>query len=113
MFKASKKLAAVAILAAGFSVLGARQASAAEVTVGLDTLLPGGSNAGGVVVGDKKYSGFSFSSSGSTVLNAADVEVMIMSEGSRHDLAFMFPELTASNGQRSDLVIGYRLDALG
>lgn len=111
MFKGIKTLAAAAVLAAG--VLGAKQAAAAEVTVGLDTLLPGGSNAAGITVGDKMYSGFTFSSSGSTVLNAADVEVMIMSEGNRHDLAFMFPDLTAANGQRSDLVIGYRLDALG
>jgi hypothetical protein len=110
MFKVCKKLAAVAVLAAGF--MGARQASAAEVTVGLDTLLPGGSNATGLVVGDKMYSGFTFSSSGSTVLNAADVDVNIMSSGNRHDLSFMF-NLTAANGQRSDLVIGYRLDALG
>ena len=113
MFKGCKKLAAVAVLAAGFTVLGARQAAAADVTVGLDTLLPGGSNASGVTVGDKLYSGFTFSSSGSTVLDAADVEVMITSEGNRHDLAFMFPDLTASNGQRSDVVIGYRLDVLG
>jgi hypothetical protein len=110
MFKGCKKLAAVAVLAAGF--LGARQASAAEVTVGLDTLLTGGSNAAGITVGDKLYSGFTLSSSGSTVLNASDIDVMISSEGNRHDLFFMF-DLTASNGQRSDLVIGYRLDALG
>ena len=111
MFKGFKKLAAVAVVAAGFGGV-ASTASAAEVTVGLDTLLPGGSNAGGLVVGDKKYSGFTFSSSGSTVLNPADVDVMIVSEGNRHDLAFLF-DLNASNGQRSDLVIGYRLDALG
>ena len=112
MFKGFKKLAAVAVLAAGFGGVAATNASAAEVTVGLDTLLPGGSNAGGLVVGDKRYSGFTFSSSGSTVLNPADVDVMIMSEGNRHDLAFLF-DLNASNGQRSDLVIGYRLDAIG
>ena len=111
MFKRIKQLAAAAFLAAG--VFGASSASAAEVTVGLDTLLPGGSNASGITVGDKLYSGFTFSSSGSTTLNPADVEVMIVSEGNRHDLAFMFPDLTASNGQRSDLVIGYRLDAIG
>ena len=112
MFNGCKKLAAAAVLAAGF--LGAaRQASAAELNVGLDTLLPGGSNVGGVVVGDKMFSGFTFSSSGSTVLRPQDVEVMIMSAGNRHDLVFMFPDLTAQNGQRSDLVIGYRLDALG
>jgi hypothetical protein len=110
MFKACKKVAAVAVLAAGF--LGARQASAADVTVGLDTLLAGGSNAAGITVGDKLYSGFTLSSTGSTVLNPADISVNIMSEGNRHDLSFMF-DLTASNGQRSDLVIGYRLDALG
>ena len=110
MFTGYKKLAAVVVLAAGFA--GARQASAAEVTVGLDTLLPGGSNASGITVGDKMYSGFTFSSSGSTVLNASDVDVMIGSDGNRHDLFVMF-DLTASNGQRSDLVIGYRLDAIG
>ena len=112
LFMSCKKLAAVAVLA-GITALGARQAAAAEVTVGLDTLLPGGSNASGLTVGDKLYSGFTFSSSGSTVLNPADVDVMIMSEGNRHDLILMLPELSASNGQRSDLVIGYRLDAIG
>ena len=110
MFKACKKVAAVAVLAAGF--VGAGRASAAEVTVSLDTLLAGGSNASGLVVGDKKYSGFTLSSTGSTVLNASEIDVMIASEGNRHDLFFMF-DLTASNGQRSDLVIGYRLDAIG
>ncbi len=110
MFKGCKKLAAVAVLAAGF--MSAKQASAADVAVGLDTLLAGGSNATGLIVGDKKFSEFTFSSSGSTVLRPQDVDVMIMSDGNRHDLTFLF-DLNAANGQRSDLVISYRLDALG
>ena len=110
MFKGFKKVAAVAVLAAGF--VGARQASAAEVTVGLDTLLAGGSNASGITVGDKMYSGFTFSSSGDTALNASDVDVMISSDGNRHDLFFMF-DLSANPGQRSDLVLGYDLNVLG
>jgi hypothetical protein len=115
MFNGCRKVAALAVIAAGF--FGARQASAADVTVGLETLLSGGSNEGGVTVGDKKFSGFTFSSSasgGATALRPEDVDVIIMSEGNRHDLTFMFDsDMTASNGQRADLVIGYRLDALG
>lgn len=110
MFNGCKKLAAAAVVAAG--IFGAGQASAAEVLVTLDDLLPGGAQEGGVTLGDKKYSGFTFSSSGSTVLRPEDVEILIMSDDNRHDMALMF-DLTAENGQRSDLVISYRLDATG
>jgi len=111
IFKSGKKLAAAALLAAA-AFAGAGKASAADVSVGLDTLMPGGSNAGGITVGDKRYSNFQFSSSGSTVLHPEDVDVMIMSSGNRHDLFFMFG-LSASGGQRSDLVLGYDLTVIG
>jgi hypothetical protein len=111
ILKSGKKLAAAALLAAA-AFAGAGKASAADVSVGLETLMPGGSNAGGITVGDKRYSNFQFSSSGSTVLHPEDVEVMIMSSGNRHDLFFMFG-LSASGGQRSDLVLGYDLTVIG
>ena len=109
--KGCRKLAAAAVVAAaGFA--GASGASAAEVTVGLETLMPGGANEGGITVTDKRYSNFQFSSSGTSVLRPQDVEVMIVTFENRHDLLFLF-DLTASDGERSDLVLGYDLTALG
>ena len=106
-----RKLAAVAVLAAaGFA--GASSASAAEVTVTLDTLLEGGSNADGVVIGDKRYSNFQFRTNDPTVLDPEDVEVLFIAEGLRHDLLFIFPDVTAMGGERYDLVFGYDLHVL-
>lgn len=106
-----RKLAAVAVVAAaGFA--GASSAAAAEVTVGLDSLLEGGSNSNGIVVGDKRYSNFQFRTNDPTVLTPAQVEVMIIGESSRHELLFLFPDVMAMNGERFDLVFGYDLHVL-
>ena len=118
MFQGGKKLAAVAVLAAGFATFASPRAYA-DVTVGLDTLVDDLSTpevdealTRGVTVGDKRYSNFQFRSSGSTVLTPDAVEVMVMESGNRHDLFFMF-DLEADPGERSDLVLGYDLTVLG
>lgn len=112
MVTGGKKFAAIAaVLAATFAAAGSASAGTAPMTITLDTLLDGGANDAGVTIGDKRYSDFVFSSSGSNAVDAADVEVMLGSEGLIHDVLFFF-DLNASAGQRSDMVIQYRLDVL-
>jgi hypothetical protein len=111
IFKRYGKLAAAAVVTAA-TFAGAGTASAQDVNVGLDTLLEGGANQGGITVGDKLYSNFVFSTSPSTNLRPEDVDVMIMSGGNRHDLFFMF-DLSASPGQTRDLVLGYDVTVTG
>lgn len=112
MFKRIKKAAAVAAvaLAAG---LGAQTASAgvAPATIGLDTLLEGGSNAGGITLGDKLYSNFFFSSTGQMTLAASDVEVIFAEENNSQFVAFLL-DLSASGTGVSDVVIQYDLTVL-
>ena len=107
MFKRYGKLAATAVVAAA-TFAGAGKAAAQE-SIGLDTLLD---NEEGIVVGDKRFSNFVFSTSPNTNLRPEDVDVMIMSSGNRHDLFFMF-DLSASAGQTKDLVLGYDVTVLG
>lgn len=113
MFKRFKKLAAVAAVLVGAGLCGARTASAGTepVGVGLDTLLPGGSNANGVVVGDKLFNNFTLSSTGDMVVNASDVELLFAIDGNTHMMGILF-DLAASNGSRSDLVLGYEVHVL-
>ena len=113
MFKRIKKLAAVAAVAVVAGLGSAQTASAgiAPTSYGLDTFLPGGSNEGGIVVGDKQYSNFNFSSTGDTVLDASDVELIFTIEGNTHFMAILL-DLTAVGGETSDVVIGYDLNVL-
>ena len=113
MFKRIKKLAAVAAVALAAGLGSAQTASAgiAPTSYGLDTFLPGGTNEGGIVVGDKKYSNFNFSSTGDSVLDASDVELIFTTEGNTHFMAILL-DLTAIGGQTSDVVIGYDLNVL-
>ena len=113
MLKRIKKLAAVAAIAVAACLGFAQTASAgiAPTSYGLDTFLPGGSNEGGIVVGDKKYSNFNFSSTGDSVLDASDVELVFTVEGNTHYMAILL-DLTAMGGQTSDVVIGYDLNVL-
>jgi len=113
MFKRIKKLAAVAAVAVAAGLGSAQTASAgiAPTSYGLDTFLPGGSNEGGIVIGDKQYSNFNFSSTGDTVLDASDVELIFTIEGNTHFMAILL-DLTATSGQTSDVVIGYDLNVL-
>ena len=112
MFKRIKKAAAVAAvaLAAG---LGAQTASAgvAPASVGLDTLLEGGSNAGGITLGDKLYSNFVFSSTGQMTLGAADIDVVFAEENNSQFVAFLM-DLSASGTGRSDVVVQYDVTVL-
>ena len=114
MFMRFKKVAATAavVMAAG---LGSAQTASAGVappaTIGLDSLLEGGSNAGGFTLGDKHYSNFWFSSTGDLVLDAADIDVIFAEEDNQQFVAFLM-DLTAIPGERSDVVISYDLRVL-
>lgn len=100
----------------GLAVLGLPAVSnATVVNTTLDQLLPGGNNVGGVVIGDKRYSNFSYSSTGSAPVRAQDVNVRISNEEQRdqqrYTLQFTFG-LDAFPGERTDLVVGYDVDVL-
>jgi hypothetical protein len=92
-------------------------ASAATVQYSLADLLAGGTQSGGFTIGDKQYSGFTFSSTGSAPLTPRDVNVRVTSSDSnaavpgddQYAIQFTFG-LDAFPGERSDLVIGYRVD---
>lgn len=92
-------------------------ASAATVQYSLADLLAGGSTASGFQIGDKRYSGFEFSSTGSFPLSSSDVNVRVTSTDTnpavagddQFSLQFTFG-LDAFPGERTDLVIGYRVD---
>jgi hypothetical protein len=94
-------------------------AGAATVQYSLADLLASGSQSGGFTIGDKRYSGFTFSSNGSAPLAARDVNVRVTSTDAtptipgddRYDIQFTFG-LDAFPGERTDLVIGYRVDVL-
>ena len=113
MFKRFKKLAAVAAVAvaAGLGFVQSASAGVAPATIGLDTLLEGGSNANGITLGDKHYSNFNFSSSGDLVLDAADIDVIFAEEDNQQFVAFLM-DLTALPGERSDVVVGYDVTVL-
>ena len=106
------KLVAVAALALA-AVVATRTASAAiaPITVGLDSVLPGGANADGITFGDKRYSNFTFSSSGDVVLDAVDVDLRFTETGNTQSLAFLL-DLNVAPSQRADLVLGYDVTVL-
>jgi hypothetical protein len=98
----------------GLAVLGLPAASnAAVMQTTLDRLLPGGNESGGIVIGDKRYSNFSYSSTGSAPVRAQDVNVRINNDANpqQYTLEFTFG-MDAFPGERTDLVIGYDLDVL-
>ncbi|HZN66678.1 MAG TPA: PEP-CTERM sorting domain-containing protein [Tepidisphaeraceae bacterium] len=92
-------------------------ANAAVIQTTLDQLLPGGNQSGGIVIGDKRYSAFTYSSSGQAPVAARDVNVRISNEGTnnvgnqQYTIQFTFG-LDAFPGERNDLVICYQLDVL-
>jgi len=122
MPKSARKLRRL-LAGCGLDVLGLPAVSnAAVIQTTLDTLMPGGSNAGtGLVIGDKRYTNFSFASTGSAPLRASDVNVRIDNDadptstdparrnGQRYTLQFTFG-LDAFPSERTDLVVGYDLD---
>lgn len=109
----------------GLAVLGLPAVSnAAVMQTTLDTLLTGGNNQSGVTLGDKRFSNFTFASTGSAPLRPQDVNVRIDNDadptssdparrnGQRYTLQFTFG-LDAFPGERTDMVVGYDLDVLG
>jgi len=93
--------------------------SAATVQYSLSDLLNGGNTSGGFTIGDKHYSGFTFSSTGSSPLTPSGVNVRVTSSDSsaavpgddQYAIQFTFG-LDAFPSERTDLVIGYRVDVL-
>ena len=94
-------------------------AGAATVQYSLSDLLPGGNTANGFTIGDKRYSGFTFSSTGSSPLRPSDVNVRVTSTDAdpavagddRYSIQFTFG-MDAFPGERTDLVLCYRVDVL-
>jgi hypothetical protein len=94
-------------------------AGAATVQYSLSDLLPGGNTAGGFTIGDKRYSAFTFASSGSSPLSPSDVNVRVTSSDAtpgvagddRYSIQFTFG-MDAFPGERTDLVLCYRVDVL-
>lgn len=108
------------LLVCGLAALGLPAiVQAATVQYSLADLLPGGSQAGGIIIGDKRYSNFTFSSNGSRPLRPQDVNVRVTSSRSsptvtnddRYTLQYTFG-LDAFPGERTDLVVGYQVDVL-
>ena len=102
----------------GFAIcVFADAAGAASFTTTLDTLVGSGPNSTGIVLGDKRYSGFTFSSSGDAPVEASEVDVSLVStdNDNHYQLRFTFARdlLDSNAGQTTDVVIGYRIDVLG
>jgi len=121
--KTARKLRRLVALC-GLAVLGLPAVShAAVMQTTLDRLLAGGSENGGIVIGDKRYTNFSYSSTGSAPVRSQDINVRISNDadptssdpvaraGQRYTLEFTFG-MDAFPNERTDLVIGYDLDVL-
>jgi hypothetical protein len=93
----------------------APRAGAQTFNTTLDSFLPGGANAGGLTVGDKRYSNFTFSSSGDGPVTAGNVDVSLVATDTQHTIRFTFSRdaLDAPAGQTTDVVICYQVDVLG
>jgi hypothetical protein len=106
-----------AVVLAVALVSAARPVAAAVFNTTMDTLITGGSNAGGISLGDKRYSNFTFSSSGDAPVAATAVDVSLTSSDSdnHYQLRFTFArdQLDASATQTTDVVITYQIDVLG
>jgi hypothetical protein len=111
----SRRTVGALCAAASFVVTGA--ASAATFTTTLNTLIDNGANAGGITLGDKRYSDFTFSSTGDAPVAASAVDVSLVSSDTdnHYQLRFTYSRdvLDATAGQTTDVVIGYRIDVLG
>jgi hypothetical protein len=99
----------------GAAALMTPRAHAQTVNTTLDQFLPGGANAGGLTIGDKRYSNFTFSSSGDGPVTAANVDVSLVGTDTQHQIRFTFSRdlLDAPAGQTTDVVICYQVDVLG
>jgi hypothetical protein len=110
-----RSVGAICAAAASFVVAGA--ANAATFNTTMNTLVDNGANAGGITLGDKRYSNFTFSSTGDAPVAASAVDVSLVStdNDNHYQLRFTFSRdpLDSTAGQTSDVVIGYRIDVLG
>jgi hypothetical protein len=91
-------------------------ARAVSVNTTLDTLVAGGANQAGIVIGDKRYSNFTFSSSGDAPVPVNAVSVALSTvDNNRYDLRFSFEReaLASIAGQTTDAVICYQIDVIG
>jgi hypothetical protein len=100
--------------AAILGVAGAARGASVDTT--MDKLINNGPQAGGITIGDKKYSDFTFSSNGDAPVAASNVDVGFTSSDNdnHYQLRFTFRTdlLDATPGQTTDVVIGYRMDVL-
>jgi hypothetical protein len=91
-------------------------AHAVSVNTTLDTLVAGGANQAGLVIGDKRYSNFTYSSSGDAPVPVNAVSVVLSTEdNNRYNLRFSFEReaLASVAGQTTDAVICYQVDVIG
>lgn len=117
--RAAKKMRNLLLICGAAALAFSGVARAATVQYSLADLLAGGNTSGGFTIGDKRYSDFNFASTGSTPLVPSDVNVRVTSTDTdptiagddRFALQFTFG-LDAFPGERTDLVIGYRVDVL-
>ena len=112
--KARIALLCAAALVASFTAPGA--ARAAELSTTLDTLVAGGSNQAGLQLGDKRYSNFTYSSTGDAPVPINNVGVVLSTEdNNRYNLRFSFAQdaLASTSGQTTDVVICYQVDVIG
>ena len=102
--------AAVVVVALPGSVL-----AQSTVNTTLDSFLPGGNNAGGLTIGDKRYSNFTFSSTGDAPIDADTIDVALTGSDTQHQIRFSFVRdaLEAPGGQTTDVVICYQVDVIG
>lgn len=101
------------VLAAAVGLF-ADRAGAQTINNTLDSFLPGGANAGGLTIGDKRYSNFTFASSGDAPVAASSVDVSLIATDTQHQLRFTFARdaLEAPTGQTTDVVVCYQIDVL-
>jgi hypothetical protein len=107
----SKVVVVGAVALAALLATGTASAAVAPITLGLDSVLPGGANADGITFGDKRYSNFTFSSTGDVVLDAASVDLRLTETGNTQSLAFLLDLDVAPSG-RADVVLGYDVTVL-
>jgi len=104
----------VAALVAALAVPSAARAETVNTT--LNTLITGGANENGIVLGDKRYSHFTYSSSGDAPVAAGAVNVALSTtDNNQYNLRFSFDReaLAAPAGQTTDAVICYQIDVIG
>jgi hypothetical protein len=97
---------------AALTLSGSARAATLETT--LDRLIPGGANEGGITIGDKRYTDFTFSPTGNSAPAASSVGVSLISDEAtnQYQIRFNFAvdPLDASAGQHTDVVITYRVN---